>query len=59
MTTPSVVLSAIESGTEEGVESALRDGRAKRWQEENAAAFEAWNAYVEKHGVPLAKYRNF
>jgi antitoxin CcdA len=31
----------------------------RRFQEENAEAFAAANAYVEKHGIPLAKYRQF
>ena len=31
--------------------------KAVRWQEENAAGFDAWNTYVERNGVPLAQYR--
>jgi antitoxin CcdA len=49
----------VSRACEEGLESEVRRGRAKRWQEENAAGFEAWNAYVEKNGVPLARYRKF
>ncbi|KEZ18709.1 hypothetical protein CP98_02420 [Sphingobium yanoikuyae] len=30
-----------------------------RWMEANRGAMESWNAYVEKHGLPLDKYRNF
>ncbi len=42
-----------------GLETAVRQARAERWQAENSAGFEAWNAYVERNGVPLAKYRKF
>jgi hypothetical protein len=31
----------------------------KRWLEENAEAIKAWNEWVEKNGLPLAKYRMF
>ena len=30
----------------------------KAWQEENREAIEGWNAWVEKHGLPLADYRS-
>ncbi len=33
--------------------------RGRRWQKENAAGIAASNAYVEKHGLPLEKYRQF
>nr|WP_294560577.1 type II toxin-antitoxin system CcdA family antitoxin [uncultured Rhodopila sp.] len=42
-----------------GIESEIRHRKAKRWQDDNAAGFAAWNAYVERNGVPLAKYRKF
>jgi len=44
-------------------EAALRDAakaeRDRRWQEEHREAIEANNAWVEQHGLPLAKYRMF
>jgi antitoxin CcdA len=49
----------VSRACEEGLESEVCRERAKRWQEENAAGFEAWNAYIERNGVPLAKYRKF
>lgn len=49
----------VSRACEIGLESEVRNERTKRWQEENAAAFDAWNAYVERNGVPLAKYRKF
>jgi len=33
--------------------------RAARWCTENAKAIGAWNDFVEKDGVPLARYRQF
>lgn len=44
---------------EAGLEAALKDERKRRWQEENREAAEASNAYFEKHGLPLARYRQF
>jgi len=32
---------------------------ADTWREENKAAGESWNAYVEEHGLPLAEFRQF
>jgi antitoxin CcdA len=32
---------------------------AKAWREENAEAIRQMNAWVEEHGLPLAKHRMF
>jgi len=37
------------------VEIAVREA----WQEENREAIEAWNAWVDKNGLPLDRYRQF
>jgi antitoxin CcdA len=37
------------------VETAVREA----WQEENREAINGINAWVEKNGLPLAKYRQF
>jgi antitoxin CcdA len=42
-----------------GLGNEVRNERAGRWQIENADGFQAWNVYVERNGVPLAKYRKF
>ena len=42
-----------------GLEQAVKDARGKRWLEENRAALEAANAWVEANGLPLEKYRLF
>lgn len=60
-----VVAAAREAGLNlsQICEAALRDAnkkeRERQWQEENREAIEANNAWVEKHGLPLAKYRMF
>ena len=40
-------------------EQQLRQAVRKAWIGENREAMEACNAWVEKHGLPLAKYRQF
>lgn len=44
---------------EQGLEEEVRKARAAAWLEANQAALESSNAYVEKHGLPLARYRLF
>lgn len=39
-------------------ERVIAEGR-RRFQEENGAAIAFWKRYVEKNGLPLAKYRLF
>lgn len=41
------------------VQDAIRAEKERRWIEENREAIEAQNAWVERHGLPLAKYRMF
>ena len=40
-------------------EDQLRHAVREAWIEENREAIAASNAWVEKHGLPLAKYRQF
>ena len=44
---------------ENGISVAVSDERARRWKEENREAIQSMNEYVEEHGLPLAKYRQF
>lgn len=46
---------AIAGRSEEQVRRAVREA----WIEENREAIESSNAWVEKRGLPLAKYRQF
>lgn len=49
----------ISQAAEAGLAKAVAEKRAALWAAENAEAFECWNAYVEKNGLPLAKYKSF
>jgi len=42
-----------------GLEQAVAKRRAERWLQENAAALESYNRFVEKNGLPLEKHRLF
>ena len=37
----------------------LPSDKAKEWAEQNGEAIESSNAYVEEHGLPLEKVRQF
>lgn len=49
----------ISRAAERGLSLQIAEERAKKWREENKEAIESWNAYVEQHGLPLARYRQF
>ena len=49
----------VSQAAETGVAQAVADKRAALWAEENHEAIQSSNAYVDKHGLPLAKYRGF
>ncbi|HEY9344777.1 MAG TPA: type II toxin-antitoxin system CcdA family antitoxin [Inquilinus sp.] len=40
-------------------DEAKRRDEAARWKEENAEAIKAYNEWVEREGLPFAKYRRF
>ncbi|NLS01922.1 type II toxin-antitoxin system CcdA family antitoxin [Rhizobium sp. P32RR-XVIII] len=49
----------ISRAAEEGIARAIKAERERLWREENAEAIRLENEYVEKHGLPFAKYRQF
>lgn len=49
----------ISKAAEAGVARAIAEKRAELWLQDNQAALESSNAYVEQHGLPLARYRGF
>lgn len=49
----------ISQAAEAGLARAVAERRAELWLEENRQAIESSNAYVEKHGLPLEKFRTF
>lgn len=49
----------LSQAAEVGVADAVARKRAEVWLAENGEALESSNAFVEAHGLPLARYRNF
>ncbi|MEO3432727.1 type II toxin-antitoxin system CcdA family antitoxin [Inquilinus sp. CAU 1745] len=49
----------VSQAAEQGLSRAVAERRAEAWLEENRDALESSNQYVEKNGLPLAKYRQF
>lgn len=49
----------ISQASEEGVSRAVAARLAAVWLQENQAALDSSNAYVDKNGLPLARHRNF
>lgn len=49
----------VSQAAEFGIEAAVAVQRKERWLAENIEAIESSNSYVERHGVPLSKHRNF
>lgn len=49
----------VSRAAEAGIAEAVAAEKARLWKLENRQTLEAWNAYVEKNGVPLAEFRQF
>lgn len=49
----------ITGAAEKGIALAIKAEKERLWKIENAEAIQADNDYVAKHGLPLAKYRQF
>ncbi|MFP3543187.1 type II toxin-antitoxin system CcdA family antitoxin [Rhizobium sp. SIMBA_035] len=49
----------ISRAAEDGLARAINAERERRWLDENAEAIRLENEYVEKNGLPFAKYRQF
>lgn len=49
----------ISRSAEAGIAEAVRKSRRERWLDENAAALDSSNAFVDNEGLPLARYRQF
>ena len=49
----------LSKAAERGLWEAIAEQRAIEWLAENKDALESSNEYVEKHGLPLARYRQF
>ena len=49
----------VSKACESGLVSEIKKAREAKWIEENWDAIQSSNEWVEKHGLPLAKYRMF
>jgi antitoxin CcdA len=49
----------LSKAAERGLSEVIAEHQAAEWLAENKAALESSNEYVEKHGLPLARYRQF
>ena len=49
----------ISRAAEAGIAEAVAAEKARLWKIENRAAIEAWNAYIDQHGIPLEESRQF
>lgn len=49
----------LSRAAENGVRAAIREAKENRWKSENTDAIESSNSFVDKHGLPLDKYRPF
>jgi len=49
----------ISQACERGLSAEVAEAKAKQWLQENRAAMDAWNDYVEQNGLPLSEYRQF
>ncbi len=49
----------VSRAAEEGVAAAVRAAQARQWRQENAAAIEDYNRFIDAGGVPLSEYRKF
>ena len=49
----------VSRAAEAGIVEAVRAEKGRRWLEENREALESSNAWVEKNGLPLSRYRQF
>lgn len=49
----------LSQACETALKQSVAGERKRRWVEENFEALQSSNEWVEKHGLPLAKYRMF
>ena len=49
----------VSQACEQGLAAAVKKAQEARWLEENREAIQSSNAWVEKNGLPFAKYRMF
>lgn len=50
---------SISQASSQGLAAAVKKARGEAWLQENRAALQSSNEWVEANGLPLAKYRMF
>jgi antitoxin CcdA len=50
---------SLSQACERGLAASVAEARAQRWLRDNRDAIDAWNEYVEQHGLPLSEFRQF
>jgi antitoxin CcdA len=49
----------ISQACEKGLAAEVQAARKAKWLEDNSDAIAEWNEWVDKNGLPLARYRQF
>ena len=49
----------VSQACERGLAAEIADVKRRLWLQENRAAMDAWNDFVDQHGLPLADFRQF
>jgi antitoxin CcdA len=49
----------LSHAAEQGLRLEVARAKAEKWKADNAAAIESSNKWVETHGLPLDRYRQF
>lgn len=49
----------VSRAAEAGLRAAVQSAKAEAWRRENAEAVASANAWVDAHGLPLERYRQF
>ena len=49
----------VSKACEKGLALEVAEERRRRWHSDNCEAIQSYNEYIERNGIPLAKYRQF
>ena len=49
----------LSTACERGLREEISEHKALQWRQENKDAIADWSSYVDRNGLPLAKYRQF
>ena len=49
----------VSQACEQGLRDTVAAARERQWRDENRAAIDDANGFVEEHGLPLSRFRQF